>query len=314
MNSEKAKQAFRKGQTAAEQTSRVRLTPDLGALKSGNGTQLLLPDLIRLLKQLNEQAQALGDPGREQVVTIELAGLSLTDIRLCDVEVKQKPSKPGVVPRKQQPAAMPPLSEAAERAVNADTLAILQERQQGQHSKHDDLEDRIKSCDNADHVRRLLVAVKKSWVTSHAGSEATSWGKLDGIRDYLPTRESATFQGVIREVGTGSRRMAMLELQADVDQTWRDAVERSTARATGYLKLRYATQETGDLLSRLHALKLPVQIEANVRMTLVDGAPADFCVSNARAWGVTEAEIETAVQKMVAELRFGLPAANDAEA
>lgn len=307
MSQEKSKQAFRKGAMAAEQTSRVRLTPDLGTLKSGDGVHVLLADLIRMLKQLLDQALALGDPGRCQVAVMLLDALALPDVLLCDVNVETKPAKPGAAPKQPPPAPPPPLDAAAERQLNQDALAILTERSQGELSQLEDLVDRIGACDNPEHLRHRLFTVKKSWVKSQSGGDETHWGKLDGIREYLPTRQHAVFEGYIREAGTGSLRVAMLELSKDPDDAWKAAVQRSTSRSTDYLKLRYATQEVGDRLSQLHALKLPVRIEANVRMSLQDDAPADFCVSNAYAWGVSESDFQRAVQALADGLRSALP-------
>lgn len=304
MSYEKSKQAFRKGATSAVQTSRVRLSPDVAELKAGDGIRALLADLINLLKRLHAQALALGDPGLNQVVTIELDGLRLPDVTLCDVDVEPKKEKMGAKPKSPLP---PPLDTEAQRQLEADAVAILTERAQGKFSNVEDVMARIGTCNNQEHLRRLLFNVKKSWSTSKSGDSVTAWGGLDGIRDYLPTGKTAVFDGVIREVGTGRRRIVLLELTGEVDEQWREAVDRSTQRATDYLELRYASRVVGERLTHLHALGLPVRVDATVREMIKPGAPADFCIANAYPWNVTDDELQLALQKMGEKLRGAVP-------
>ena len=355
MNQEQLHQAFRRGQLAEQQSSKVAFTLTLDRLKQTPDGWFLGVDLAELAQGGVDQGMHSADP-REALVAVArfeegrglvfklMAVLVPDDAPALLINVAQPrndlgdadeaaPSFEGSVPpssagdaapaqplkvdnaqsrsstRVAPPATTPldlkhgnqdPVHEAEDLLL---VRRILMEVKQGRVQFLEDIEEMIRTGNNARRVRETLINVLPTWPATQTYLEEVRWDGLTGLATPLPMRSRLLIEGAIAGVtaddDVGEVRLARSRL---ITKEHDSAVVQNTLKTSGQVKLNFAAADKGLRLSLLQGWGTRVMLAAEVSRGLAIGSTYHLNVIDTFPARATDFQLQRYRRRLDAEL------------
>jgi hypothetical protein len=311
---------------------------DIKAMKSGNGINGLLSDLISQLKKIEQQCEASYGSDENTVAVVELiaARLKVTSVK---VEIKMSPQadmqdangtthdpihepqhQPATVlyppapepdprddrlnqpkPQEQFPLALERDNQNARAAATFLARDILTRFHNGELTTCEELLAEISLSPMPDVTLDFVVNAKTFWRPLQTSLGEVNWGGMEGITGLLASAESAIVEGRILSVDETMKIAKVSVLRCRTNQFAED-VKGCVPQKETYAKMKIATADTTERMTHLMGSRFAVRLSAAVLRPLAANRKSQLVIGDLCVLETDPARIREATERLNAEV------------